>query len=248
MVHRHLLQTPKHLAANPIRLASALHEHGPYCVSDRMYRQRKGDMTMKPLQDGGVDQKDDFASEGFTGGCVLTASWCESDEGMPPRPENRSGRSPGKPAAGKTTASSQNRRYTLSVCLSLSKPLLVDCSGGGLQRCAILWLMNASFLVDSVGRPTSLPPHFSSIPLPFPLFLPILSLPLVLVLPSLPHPSFSRMALAGSHGQAQMPPEGRGGGHQARDHPGSQRLRLPPRGRPGLPRAPARTPQSPKSH
>ena len=130
----------------------------------------------------------------FTGGCVLTASWCESDEGMPPRPENRSARSPGKPAAGKTTASSQNRRYTLSVCLSLSKPLLVDCSGGGLQRCAILWLMNASFLVDSVGRPTSLPPHFSSIPLPFPLFLPILhslsssSFPLFLILPSLEWP------------------------------------------------------------
>ena len=105
---------------------------------------------------------------------------------------------------------------------------LVDCLGGGLQRCAILWLMNASFLVDSVGRPTSLPPRFSSIPLPFPFFLPILSFPLVIALPSLPHPSFSRMALARSHGQAQMPPEGRGGGHQARDRPGSQRLRLPP--------------------
>lgn len=69
----------KHLAADPIRLASALRGHGPYCVSDPkkvMYQQRKGDMTMKPLQDG-LDRAV----------LQLTASWrCEKECLRGPKP------------------------------------------------------------------------------------------------------------------------------------------------------------------
>ena len=110
---------------------------------------------------------------------------------------------------------------------------LVDCSGGGLQRCAILWLMNASFLVDFVGRPTSLPPHLSSFLFHFEFLSPFLSFPsfsslffpLFLILFS--HPSLE-WPWRGATGRPRCRLRGGGGGHQAWDHPGSQRLRLPP--------------------